>query len=152
MPYVQLLYHLVWTTKGREPWIVPRLEPQLHELLRAKARSLGAGVFAIGGMEDHVHLVTTVPPRVSLAQFVGQIKAVSSKRINDGGWLDFSFAWQAEYAAFTLDKKRLPHHIAYVENQKAHHAEGTLIPALERTAETDRPRQVVEKPRRGDVI
>ena len=131
MPYVQLFYHLVWTTKGREPWIDPQVEPHIHELLRAKARSLGAGVFAIGGVEDHVHMVVTVPPRLSLAQFVGQVKAVSSKRINERKGLGFHFAWQAEYGAFTFDKKRLSNHIEYVENQKIHHSRGSVIPALE---------------------
>lgn len=132
MPYLELYYHLVWATKGREPWITRSLESWVHDLIRAKGRALGAGVFAVGGTEDHIHMVSTIPPKVPVARFVGQVKAVSSKRINEEKELGFRFAWQSEYGALTFDKKRLPHYIAYAENQRAHHGAGSIIPALER--------------------
>ncbi len=49
MPYWQLFYHLVWSTKNREPLVTPKLEQLVYELLRVKAAELGATTFAIGG-------------------------------------------------------------------------------------------------------
>jgi putative transposase len=132
MPYYQLFYHLVWSTKNRHPLLTPRVEPIIHNFLRAKAIGLGATVFALNGIEDHVHLVVSIPPKIAVAKFVGQIKAVASTKFNKSE-PDNPFFWQEEYGAFSFDAKRLPNYIAYVERQKEHHAQGTIIPVLERT-------------------
>ena len=57
MPYWQLFYHIVWSTKNREPLLTPEIEPIIYGYLRAKAIGLGAVVFALNGVLDHVHLV-----------------------------------------------------------------------------------------------
>ena len=133
MPYWQLFYHIVWATHYREPLISPELEPMVHGLLRSKAVALGATVYALNGMPDHVHMVAAIPPSLSVAEFIGKIKGVTSTRINQSGAREHRFSWQDEYAAFSFDAKRLPRVVAYVENQKVHHASSDLIPALERT-------------------
>ena len=74
MPYWQLFYHFVWTTKYRQPQITPEIEETIYELVRTKAIGLGGVVYAVGGYLDHVHLVTSVPPRLALATFVGKVK------------------------------------------------------------------------------
>ena len=133
MPFVQLFYHLVWATKGRHAVINDAVEPLLYDFMRAKAIGLGGTVFAIGGMPDHVHLVVSVPPRMALAAFIGQVKGVSSAKLNKGRSAAAQrFAWQEEYGAFSFDAKRLPYVIAYVERQKEHHAQQSTIPLLER--------------------
>ncbi len=131
MPYWQLFYHLVWSTKYREPLITPEFEPIVYDLVQTKAIGLGATVFAIGGMPDHVHIVAAIPPKIAVAKFVGQIKAVAAtkfNKMNTGGVL----YWQNEYGVFSFDGKRLPNVIAYVQRQKEHHAKQGTIPVLER--------------------
>jgi putative transposase len=113
------------------------VESIAHGLIRDKALELEAKVFAVNGMEDHVHLIVAVPPKLSLAVFIGQVKGASSARLNQSGRPRGHFSWQDEYAVFSLDAKRLPHHVAYVQNQKAHHGGNSVIPALERTGETE---------------
>ena len=94
---------------------------------------------------DHVHMVVSIPPAISVSKFVGQIKGVASTRFNKSGIRDVPFKWQDEYGAFSFDAKRLPNYIAYVERQKEHHAEGTIIPILERmTSENVGPHLVRE--------
>lgn len=132
MPYWQLFYHIVWSTKNREPLLTPSIEPIIHGFLRSKAIGLGATVFALNGVEDHVHLVVAIPPKIAVAKFIGQVKAVASTKFNKAGLSDRPFFWQAEYGAFSFDGKRLPNYIAYVERQKEHHTKGTTIPILER--------------------
>jgi REP element-mobilizing transposase RayT len=132
MPYCQLFYHLVWSTKNRQPLLTPEVEPVIQGFLRAKAVGLGATVFALDGVEDHVHLVVTIPPKIAVAKFIGQIKAVASTKFNKAYPAAPPFFWQEEYGAFSFDAKRLPNYIAYVTRQKEHHAQGTIIPILER--------------------
>jgi putative transposase len=139
LPYWQLFYHAVWATRYRERLLGPEIEPFAHGLIRDKALELEAVVFALNGMADHVHLVIAIPPKLAPAFFIGQVKGVSSARLNQSGRLDQQFVWQEEYAVFSLDAKRLPHHVAYVDNQKIHHARATVIPALERTGEDTKP-------------
>ena len=87
---------------------------------------------AVGIMPDHVHLVVSIPPRITIAAFVKQLKGSARHLINyaipeDGRP---TFAWQAEYGG----EKALPDVVAYVENQPARHAANRLWPALEQTA------------------
>ena len=139
MPYCQLYYHLVWATKLRVPLMTPEVEPRVHGFIRGKAIGLGATVYALNGVEDHVHLVVSIPPAVAVARFVGQVKATASTRFNKSGVSEVRFLWQAEYAAFSFDRKRLPNYIAYVRGQKEHHRTNQLIPILEATKDVTRP-------------
>jgi putative transposase len=132
VPYWQLFYHIVWATKKRMPLLTPDVEPVIHGFLRSKAIGLGATVFALNGVADHVHMVVSIPPKIAVAKFIGQIKAVASTRFNKSGLSTTPFFWQEEYGAFSFDGKRLPNYIAYVERQREHHAQGTTIPILER--------------------
>jgi REP element-mobilizing transposase RayT len=132
VPYLQLYYHLVWATKDRHPLLTPQVEPIIHNYLRTKAIGLDAIVFALNGVEDHIHLVVSIPAKISVAKFVGQIKAVASTKFNKAYSDHPPFFWQAEYGAFTFDRKRLPNFVSYVQRQKEHHAQQTTIPILER--------------------
>ena len=112
--------------------MTPQIEPIIHGYLRSKAIGLGAVVFALNGVLDHVHLVVSIPPAIAVAKFIGQIKAVASTKFNKSGRAEVFF-WQEEYGVFSFDGKRLPNYIAYVERQKEHHAQNKTIPILERT-------------------
>jgi REP element-mobilizing transposase RayT len=133
MPYWQLFYHIVWTTKNRLPLLTPQVETIVHGLLRSKASGLEASVFALNGVADHVHMVVAIPPKVAVATFIGQVKGVASTRFNKSQPDATPFYWQEEYGIFSFDGKRLPNYIRYVERQKEHHAQGDVIPVLERT-------------------
>ena len=135
MPYWQLFYHAVWATKYRESLISEEVEPAVYDLLRGKALALGSTVFALNGMPDHVHMVVSLPPSLSVAFFIGQVKGVASTRINKSGLIGRPFFWQEEYGVLSFDAKRLPRYVGYVENQKTHHAKTSLISVLERTGD-----------------
>jgi putative transposase len=134
MPYCELSYHLVWTTAIREPVIDTQLESRLHRYMQKKALNLGAIVFAVNGAADHVHMVVSVPPKLSLANFVGKVKGVSSHDISQD--LGRRFQWQAGYGLLSFDRKRRPNYVEYVENQKRHHAEGATHRVLEHTSDS----------------
>lgn len=135
MPYWQLFYHFVWSTKHRKPRLTSQVEPIIYGYLRSKAIGLGATVFALNGVADHVHMVVSVPPKMAVAKFVGQVKAVASTKFNRLGLSQEPFFWQESYSVFSFDGKRLPNYIAYVERQKEHHRQNSTIPILERTTD-----------------
>ena len=136
MPYWQLFYHIVWSTKDRLPLLTPEVEAVIYGFLRSKAIGLGATLFALNGTVDHVHMVTAIAPAIAVAKFIGQVKGVASTKFNKSGQSANPFFWQEEYGVFSFDGKRLPNYIAYVERQKEHHAQGTTISILERTDDT----------------
>jgi putative transposase len=133
MPYWQLFYHFVWTTKNRESLVTGEVEAMVYDLLRGKALGLGASAFALNGIPDHVHLIAAVPPSIAVANFIGQVKAVASVKFNQPRLRELPLYWQEEYGVFSLHHKVLPNFVAYVEQQKQHHAENHLLPVLERT-------------------
>src|SRR5512136_621128 len=100
MPYWQLFYHIVWSTKDRLPLLTPEVESVIYGFLRSKAIGLGATLFALNGTVDHVHMVTAIAPAIAVAKFIGQVKAVASTRFNKSGQSATPFFWQEEYGAF----------------------------------------------------
>ena len=134
MSYWQLLYHLVWSTEHRSPLITPTLEPIVYKLLLAKATGLGGKVFALGGDACHMHMVAEIPPSIAVAKFIGQVKGVCSSAVNARRKSEVPFYWQDEYGAFSFDGGRLNNYLAYVQRQKEHHANDTIIPILERVS------------------
>jgi len=136
MPYWKLYYHFVWGTKNRLPLIDSVLEPELNRAIAAKAQKLGGFVHAIGGMEDHVHLAVSIPPKVAPAKFIGDVKGNSSHFVNYVMRPDFVFRWQAEYGILSFGERNLVSVVRYIHNQKQHHADGTLIAVMERMDES----------------
>lgn len=135
MPYWLLFYHLTWDTRNRQPLLTGEAAPVVVGLVRERARKAGATVFAANSHLDHVHLVVSIPPKLSVAGFVGQVKSGSSAAYNrryarNGG----RFGWHEDYGVLSVDRRHLPNLIAYVERQPEHHATGATIPVLETAA------------------
>ena len=131
MPYWKLYYHFIWGTKHRLPLIDSIIEPQLYNAIAAKAKSMEGFIHAIGGIDDHVHLAVSFPPKVAPAKFIGDVKGNSSHYINHVVKPDFVFQWQAEYGLVSFGEKSLPILVRYIQNQKRHHSAGSLIAVME---------------------
>ncbi len=139
----RLYYHFVWSTKDRRDLITPDMEPDLYGYIIGKAVAFGAIVHAIDGATNHTHMIASVPPSLALSDFLKEIKGSSSHHINHGAIkYPLTFAWQGGYGVFSLGGKQLDDAIAYVLNQKEHHARGTLIPALEQEDRDDDQPQI----------
>jgi REP element-mobilizing transposase RayT len=80
MSYTNLLYHIVFGTKGRKPLITKEIKPEFHKYLGGTARGLGGTAFEINGIEDHVHLLVKIPPTICVSDFLRDLKANSSKK------------------------------------------------------------------------
>ncbi len=75
----KVILHIIFSTKNREPWLNSNVRPRMHAYLATVCRDLGAELVRVGGVADHVRIVTMLPRTVSQAQFIEQIKKASSK-------------------------------------------------------------------------
>lgn len=81
----------------------------------------------INGMPDHVHMLIGLRATQSMAELMQDVKAGSSKWINDNKYCNGRFEWQSGYGAFSYSKSQLPNVIKYIENQKVHHRMQTFL-------------------------
>lgn len=94
------------------------MRDRLWACLTRIADEYGVQVNAIGGTEDHVHIVATLPPKTAVAVLLRALKAGSSKWMNEEGHL---FAWQTGYGAFSVSASNLDRVCDFVRRQEEHH-------------------------------
>jgi REP element-mobilizing transposase RayT len=133
----RLYYHIIWATKNRYPYLTIEREKNIYPYIIAKAESLKTIVHAIGGIEDHIHIVVSIPPQLSISEFVKNVKGSSSHYFNQLYTDTPKFAWQEGYGVFSLGRKQLDHAVNYVNNQKDHHQKKTIVASLEEISETE---------------
>ncbi len=138
MTFWRNYYHMVWATKNREHLITAELEKDLYAYIVSKSDEIGIIIYAINGWYEHTHLVGAIPPKLAVAEGVKKLKGASSFFVNhvikpEGE----RFAWQRGYGSLSVGEKQRPIAIAYVENQKKHHAEENTNAWLERYDEID---------------
>jgi REP element-mobilizing transposase RayT len=117
--YTRLLFHLVFSTKNREPLIEDAWRPELHSYIGGILRNRKADLLAAGGIPDHMHLLVRSPADWAVSDLVRDIKAVSSRWRRDLG--DRGFAWQNGYGAFTVSASMAATVTDYINNQPEHH-------------------------------
>ena len=119
--YTKLYYHIVFSTKNRQRFITPTIEDELHKYIWGIVRGIGGSGIETGGMEDHVHLLTILPPKVALSDALRDIKANSSRWIHETKDNLQQFGWQDGYAAFTVSQSQVDSVRKYIREQKEHH-------------------------------
>lgn len=130
--YTQLYVHLVWATWDRLPLITPDIQAVIYASIVAKCKKLKCIALAVGGIEDHVHLLVRLHTTIAVATLAKEVKGSTSHLItHEIKPYDF-FKWQGAYGAFTIRKDDVPHVQAYIHNQKQHHDDSDLDDELER--------------------
>ena len=138
MPFWRSYVHLVWATKNRKPLSNLDLEDRLFAMMVSKAAEMDCYAYAVNGMPDHVHIVLAIPPKHSVAEVVKILKGSSAHFVNQILCPpEYHFQWQRGYGVLTLGESQLPRAVAYVQQQKEHHAQGTINRWLERHVEVD---------------
>ena len=122
----RVIVHLIFSTKDRHPWLGPDARPRMHACLATICRDLGGEAHRVGGMADHVHVVTTLPRTISQAELVEKVKTSSSAWIKTLGNTYAGFHWQRGYGAFSVSASQLEEVVRYVENQHEHHRTRTF--------------------------
>ncbi len=119
--FSKLIYHIVFSTKNRAPWIKPKIEGRVWEYLGGIARHHQWKSLMIGGFDDHIHAMISAPPTVAPFQIVKSMKAESSQWIHREFTHLADFAWQDGYAIFSVGQGNLGEVSEYIANQRAHH-------------------------------
>jgi putative transposase len=130
MPYWKLFYHAVWSTKNREPFLMPERERIVIRSIRTTLSNLKAIRHAIGGTDDHIHVALSIPPSIAIAVVVARMKGASTHAVNDAE-LTKTFPWQSAYGVVSFGEKALPDVVAYVDHQRERHLAKRLWPTLE---------------------
>ena len=117
--FFSLRYHIVFSTKDRLPLVAPMWINDLHGYLGGTVAGLGGVPEAIGGIADHIHLLVSLKPTHTLADFVRELKKASSVRMAE--LFEARSGWQDGYAAFTVSASGREKVREYIEHQEEHH-------------------------------
>jgi putative transposase len=135
MTYWRLHYHFIWATYNREPTLRPEHEKIFYGVLYKKAEEMGLKIHAGGNIEDHAHVVLSIPPILAVAECVRQLKGASAFAINRMAGSDGQFKWQGGYGALSVGERSLETVMEYAAKQKQHHCGNKLIAVYERIDE-----------------
>jgi REP element-mobilizing transposase RayT len=124
--YTNLLYHLVFSTKGRRALLTPNVRAVLFPYLAGAMRGEGGDAIIVQGTADHVHILTHLRQDKALANVLRDIKANSSKWLHQTFPDQRSFAWQQGYGAFTVSASQSDKVRRYIEGQEKHHRRTTF--------------------------
>jgi REP element-mobilizing transposase RayT len=121
-----LYVHLIFSTKNREPFLVPDLAPRLYGYIGGILRETGSVLVEAGGMPDHVHLLVSLGRQASVADTVRKVKANSSRWVHETFPDRAAFAWQNGYGAFTVSHSNVESVREYLRGQAEHHKKRTF--------------------------
>jgi putative transposase len=131
--YAQNAIHIVFSTKARAKLIPKDSQPRLWSYAAGICQNEKIFVHAIGGLDDHIHLLIEIPPILALAKALNALKSNSSRWANEEG---FPFAWQQGYAAFSVSASNVPAVVRYIQNQESHHKKMSISVESPRSART----------------
>jgi len=118
--YCSSLIHCVFSTKDRRRIIAPELQPQLWAYMGGIAKGHEMKALAVGGTEDHAHLLLSLPSSLAIATAMREIKSGSSHWMCESGATP-SFQWQEGYGAFSIGWAQVEATVAYIAGQEEHH-------------------------------
>ncbi|MCB9851997.1 MAG: IS200/IS605 family transposase [Phycisphaerales bacterium] len=124
--YVNSLFHVVFSTKKRKNLITRDMEPRLWAYIGGIARENKMKALAVGGVEDHVHVLLSIPATISVSRAMRLIKGGSSRWIHESFPDQQGFAWQEGYGAFSIGPNGIKPTIAYIESQRELHQRRTF--------------------------
>jgi REP element-mobilizing transposase RayT len=124
--YSSSLFHCVFSTKQRGRLIGRDLKPRLWSYLGGIAREHKMKALAVGGTEDHVHLLLSLPANMAPAKAMQLIKGGSSKWVGDEFGAQRDFGWQEGYGAFSIGVSGVVDTVAYIAGQEEHHRRATF--------------------------
>jgi REP element-mobilizing transposase RayT len=113
--------HCVFSTKERRRLITPDLQERLYPYLGGIARENKMKALSIGGVEDHVHALLSIPATLPIAKALQLLKGNSSKWIHETFPNQRLFEWQEGYGAFSIAVSGVKATMRYIESQKQHH-------------------------------
>ena len=119
--YTKIFFHIVFAVKGRESLLPLTEQLRVHKYMEATLRNMGQTPIAIGGVENHVHILIEFKPNISISDMVRDLKTSVTKMINSKHLVAYQFAWQRGYACFSYSPSQIDSVKKYILNQPMHH-------------------------------
>ena len=119
--YTQILYQFIFSTKNREKCLSDNNRELLYRFIWGIFKNKGCHLYRIGGIEDHIHIVTHLSPSLAPANVIKDIKLASNSYIKENKLFQNFNGWQEGYGAFTYSFVQKDYLINYVKNQTEHH-------------------------------
>ena len=124
--YSQINLQCVFAVKGRENVIDKNFREELWKYMSGILKNNNAFPLAVGGYTDHVHVFFELPPNLNISDLMRDLKANSSKWINEDKFVKGKFHWQEGYGAFSYSRSQRHQVINYIINQEKHHSKKTF--------------------------
>ena len=127
--FCHMAVHIIFTTKNHHTWLKKPLQAVMYKYIASTIDHIGGYAITVGGTEDHLHILCTLPKDKSIGEFMANIKANSSKWFRTQYCAEF--AWQDGYGAFSVSKSNLQTVAKYIENQEEHHHHTSTVSEFE---------------------
>ncbi|WP_010135828.1 IS200/IS605 family transposase [Ochrovirga pacifica] len=124
--YTQLYFHIVFAVKGRRNHISKLWKDDLYKYITGVVTNKNQKMMMVNGVADHIHLLIGTKPNCNLSDLVRDIKANSSKWVNENNFIPCKFEWQTGFGAFTVSQSGVKNVIRYIKNQEEHHRKKTF--------------------------
>ena len=128
----RLFYHVVWYTEETTSLLEGEVRGIAYGAIQHRAQELGITLHALGGTNNHLHLVMTVPPQLAVADCIHALKRASRQAVNQRLGLLTRLRWQRGYGVFTFGERSLSTVVDYVMRQEEIHRAGEVKPYYER--------------------
>ena len=125
--YTQLLFHVVFSTKNRQRTLPDGCQELLYRYIWGIHKNLNCHPYRIGGVDDHVLILTAIPTTLPLADYVKEVKTGSSRWLKEQAELRRFEGWQDGYGAFTVTFTGKDSLIEYIKGQPEHHRTESLL-------------------------
>lgn len=119
--YSQIYIQIVFAVAGRYNLIEKIWRDELYKYITGIVKKHGQKLIAIGGIENHIHILIGLKPNIALSDLVRDVKANSSRFINEKRFVKGKFSWQEGFGAFSYSHSQLDNVIRYIQNQEEHH-------------------------------
>jgi REP element-mobilizing transposase RayT len=124
--YTQIYIQVVFAVQGRQCLIQPDHKEEIYKYITGIVTNQGQKMLQVNGVADHVHLLIGMKPSIALSDLVRDIKAGSSKFINENRWIKGRFNWQEGFGAFSYGHSQLDKVIKYIRDQERHHQQNSF--------------------------
>ena len=119
--YFKVWLHIVWSTKDRFPFLTPPIRKQLFDHIYEIAYKKDYHLSQINGIEDHIHCLFSLNPKIAISKMVNDIKGESSHWLNEQKLMKARFSWQRGFGVFSVSELNVERIRRYIKNQQEHH-------------------------------
>ena len=137
MSYIVALYHIVFSTKGREATLDKEHRAELFSFIAGIVKRKGCKPIIVNGGVDHVHILLDLSSTMTLSEMVKEIKRSSTLWIKERKIFPMFSHWESEYGAFSVSKSHRDAVYSYIMNQEQHHSHLNVLDEFNRPSAVD---------------